>query len=546
MLCCTLQSLVRRGPNPLVESYCCDFSQVEHLYPYNPQDPKAISARHEELSRSYVTDRQALASILRDYNRAMGASAETMSNIEKLQRPDSAVVVGGQQAGILTGPLYTIYKAVTIIQLARRYSQDLEIPVIPVFWVASEDHDFQEIDHATILDKEDKPLRLRLRQNYEEPRSIKHQPCDERVMALIDCLQAATGPTQHKDGIVDHLRTLAQESDNLADWFARVMLWLFRDYGLVLIDPMLSGIRALQQPVMSFAIARHQQIQDALASGAADLEKLGCAPQIIKEPPTVDLFIYEDGYRRPLEPLDAEAQVTTPRGLEKQYSKEDLLREIARNPEGFSTNVVTRPLAQDVLLPTLAMVGGPGELTYLTQLRPVYELYGMKCPPLFPRVNITLVEPAVRRYLDKFGLSVDELRAGWKDRLEEHLNCADPIDFPGRFDELRKVIEREYAGLLPALGEIDKTLVDIGGTNRGKLLEQIDWLEKKTKQLHEGNCRVAVRQFTKMGRSLVPDGPQERRLNVFPFLFDYSLHLIDCILEQDLIDTVETEKLLFL
>ncbi len=147
--------------NPLIEKYLDDFERVSAMYRYNPYSAESMAERLGSLA-AFRGDRRGVAAALADYNRSVGAGPETLDNIRLLERPDAAVVIGGQQAGILTGPLYTVYKAITLIRLSRRLSSELGSPIVPVFWVASEDHDFAEIDHIDFLGREDRIERLRL------------------------------------------------------------------------------------------------------------------------------------------------------------------------------------------------------------------------------------------------------------------------------------------------------------------------------------------------------------------------------------------------
>ncbi len=518
--------------SPLVNKYLADFAEVGHLYEHNPYEFNSFQDRYEVIRRDYRTDRNELVRILTEYNEKLHCGTATRDNLGKLEDPSTTVVITGQQAGVCTGPLYTIYKTITVIQLAGEIARSTGRNVIPMFWVASEDHDFAEIDHLWFVNHRQELVRTSLDEKPVGKQSVGHIPVTDAVVRLIEQLEAETSPSEWKEGIVNKLKELAAESDNLADWFAAVMCWLFQKHGLVMVNPLVKGLRRLLSGTFEDFLKSTDLVNERLQSGMAKVRTLGIEPQVETFENHVHLFLYVDGERLP---LLKSGDVYTVRGRELVWSIGDLT-DLARNrPELLSPNVVLRPVAQDVLLPITAYVAGPGEISYYALYREIYPIFNQRMPVIYPRVNTTLIERSIAKHMDKYGVKFSDGYAGIKRKLDDYLETQDGLGidrlFGGYADELKK----SFGELMGKVAVIDPELTKHGYESLNRILHQVDYLEKKAHQCHRKSCDVAVKRFHALENQLFPrNNWQERVLNIFPYLFKYGYGLTDQLVKLPL------------
>lgn len=524
--------------SPLVHDFLYGFERVRALYAYDPHDPESLARRYRWLRDRWRGDRSGLVRVLDDYNRRLGAGPRALENAARLGRPETVAVVAGQQAGVLTGPLYTVYKAMSAVLLARRCDRELGIPAVPVFWISAEDHDFAEVDHVHLITPDHRLARLALDEGPPGKWSVGHVPVSGAVFRLLDAVEAHTAPTEFRPAMLDTLRRLAEASDNLADWFGRVMAWLFGDAGLVLANPLLPGLRRLQSEALAAMIRRREATRAALEAAEARLAEAGYAPAVErKDPGALHLFTYVDGERLPL--LD-EAGAFVARGSGRRFTEAELLRLAETEPTRLSTNVVLRPIAQDAVFPNLATLCGPGEIQYYAQFTDVYPVFDLEQPVLVPRPNVTLVERVYRGYLEKYGLSYVDVVTDLEARQRQYLAARDTIGLERLLSELR----RDIAGRMREVGEtlaaLDPNLKTLATSQLGRMMGLVGQLEEKAWQRLRQREEIALRQFEKLGLHLFPGGTyQERVLNWFGYAFKYGPDLLGHLMAEPLLDGVD-------
>ncbi|SEM84614.1 bacillithiol biosynthesis cysteine-adding enzyme BshC [Candidatus Frackibacter sp. WG12] len=525
--------------NQLYHDYLFNFEAVADFYEYDSRQEVAFTERVSYLNNNYQQDRDHLAAILKDYNQKLGCSQEVITNIEALKRNETGAVVTGQQAGIFTGPLYTVYKAINAILLAERTGKLTDSKVVPIFWVASEDHDFQEINHINLVNANNQLETVELVGDYIAT-SIGNIEVNEDLFKLIDRLAEETYDTEFKERIISNLRNLAQEADDLAEWFSRIMLDLFNDYGLIIFDPMWPEIRQLSSGIYQEIICKQSEIKEKFQQTNYQLNEAGYPLQVDKSMDNSHLFIYFDQERNSLlsKTKAGGKHYFETRNQKVQVNQEDILQMIEQEPVRFSPNVVLRPIVQEYLLPTVAYVGGPGEIAYHSQLKGLYSIFDLQMPILYPRESITVVEARLASYMDKYGLTrKDIINFNLDKRLEEELADKDELDIPQIFNDVKDKFACDYQELIKQISEIDQNLQQLGEQNLERIIGQVDYLEEKTQQFHKRNSEVLVRQFKKLKNNLLPNqNLQERYLNIFPYLIKYSHTFID-----DLVDYFELE-----
>ncbi|WP_438446390.1 bacillithiol biosynthesis cysteine-adding enzyme BshC [Gorillibacterium sp. sgz5001074] len=528
-----LKEAYRAKSQPLAEDYVKDERTAKERFDYSPWKAEDWEARADwVLNGGYPrSDRAGISRILKLYNEEMGnTSPAAARSAELLSDAGTLVVAGGQQAGLFTGPLLVIHKAVTIIRLAREASERLKRPVVPVFWIAGEDHDFDEVNHWYAARPEGGVERWRL----EHPTGVRTSisrlavPSWEEALTKMDeWLQ----PSDFKPELLQHLHQYARESGTLTEFFARIMAWLFGRHGLLLLDSDDPRLRREEAPMFSRLLEHHETLNKRFLEGADRVRSLGYAPQADQAEGNVNLFVYDDRGERVL--LQAADGVYTDRKLSLRLDGETLRQWIAREPERFSNNVMTRPIMQDYLLPVLATVLGPGEIAYWALTKEAFHELGMRMPIVAPRLEFTLVEGAIRKNMEKFGLDFtmavdhyDAFRSEWlagqgQQEIEELF-----ADVRRRFGELYAPVVERVSGLNPGLAKLAET-------NRQKIAEQIDFLQAKAADAVESQFATGLRQLDRIRLSLAPlSKPQERVYNVFAYLNKYGSAWLD-----ELIDT---------
>jgi len=534
---------VALSPSPAALAYLNDFARVAPAYEYDWTRQESFARRAAYLNGGgWAGDRAAVAAALERYNQALGADEAALAGARLLAQPGTLAAVTGQQAGILTGPAYSIYKAMTTIRLARLQSERLGVPVVPVFWIAGEDHDWHEVSWV-MVPAGDRAHRLALSERFDgERRSVALAPMPSSVEAVIDEFEALMPDTEFKAEVVARLREAAAappalEPDatggqpSLADWFGRLMAWIFRGTGLVFLNSADPALRRIEAPFFAHALERQAEVEAACERGVHRWERqLGFACTVDLAPGSLNLFLYVDGDRLPL--VGEGDRVWVRGNPELSWSRAELIDLAWRHPERFSTNVVLRPVVQSFLLPDLLYAGGPGEINYLGLYRDVYRTMGQQMPVLVPREGFTLVEPPIARVLQKQGLTLDDAFHRLEERKQELLEREDRLGIIAAFASFRQDFDGRYAELADLVLQLDPQLRQVVEENRRQIEHQINRLEEKARQQHRKNCETSVRQFDRIRAHLMPHGLQERAFSILPYLVKYGPDLVRRLVDE--------------
>ncbi|MEW6523427.1 MAG: bacillithiol biosynthesis cysteine-adding enzyme BshC [Bacillota bacterium] len=514
-----VETVPRAGAHRLLWDYLFDYPVVANRFPC----PPGPGPQWRELAGRLGSDpgeRRRLAAVLQEYNSSLGAAGAAMEGAARLGEKGTVAVVAGQQPGLFTGPLYTVLKAAACVALSRSLASQ-GIPAVPVFWLASEDHDWDEVNHIYILDSAYRLIRL----EAEVPRTgsppVASLPLPVNRIELIGALLDTAPATEFAAGVASALNG-SSSAGSFAGWCACLLSWLFSKEGLVMYDPTLPAARELALPVMREAVLRNDEVGQAFAQGSLRLAGSGYALQVEKVPDSAHLFILHQGSRVAL--YRSGANLASRNG-EVELSRDQLLTRLEQDPGLASPDVVLRPVVQSAVLPTLAVVAGPGELGYYAQLGEVFEIFGRPMPALWARPPVTLVDAAVARYLDRLGVppeGVVDPRALKLARAarQETLGGA---EISQAFSALRTSIAAGYDDLDRLLRQVDTGLVQLAGGNRSRVLEQVAWLERRAQAGLEQRDQVEARQWSSVEQACFPRGrAQERVLNAFPFLLRYG------------------------
>jgi bacillithiol synthase len=524
---------VRRFPwmRPLSGDYAFNFANVAPLY---AGDPQSADAWRETARRVRACARKPaeIAAAISAQQARRGAPGESQSAAARLANADATAVVTGQQAGLFGGPLFTILKAITTIQLARRTERELGAPVVPVFWVDAEDHDWDEIASCTILDAQNQPRTITLaKPEGAGERPIATLTLDESVTAALAELEGALAQTEFTGWVLAGLRATYRPGVGVADAFARFLELLLGPHGLVVFDSSDHSVKPLLRNLFHHEVATPGRTA-ALATKAGEaLSARGHSPQVVPQADSLSLFRL-DGTRKPIR-IQGDGFVAG----DQTFSANALAQEASSEPQHFSPNVLLRPLAQDTLFPTICYVAGPSELAYLGQLGEVYRHFNLPMPLIHPRATATLVDSATARFLQKYDVPFEDLQPQDEAALNRLLQAQLPPFVETSLTEAEDTIRRSMEHAVSAVTSVDPTLAGAARTTLGKMDHELKALRGKVIQAAKRRDETLRRQFIRAQSQTFPQGhPQERTLSVVYFLNLYGPALIERLMEELPID----------
>lgn len=520
-----------RIPNQsrLFLDYLRDPLALRRFYPSAVKFHHELAERAPEVVAAHQTDRAALCDALEKMNSAWGAGAETLANIARLREADSVAVVSGQQAGLLTGPLYTIYKALSAVKLAGCLTQR-GTPAVPVFWIATEDHDFAEVASAEFIGCDCRLARVSVSNAmHMEGTPVGHVKLDESINETITRLLEVLPETEFTSELESLVREAWQPGVSYSDAFARMMTKLLGHHGLILLDPLDAELKHLASPLYSEAARRAPVIADALVQRSRELEEAGYHAQVLASSDSFPLFLHtEDGTRHAL--------ARTNKGLyrmkegSEEYEAEALAEWALREPARFSPNVTLRAVVQDYLLPTIAYFGGAAEIAYFAQTAEVYRTLSRPATPILHRASMTVVESRTGRTLERCGLELEDFFAGLENVLarvvEEYLGA----ETGQAFDRTEETINRALDELREHLRGVDPTLADALETGRRKINYQLHGLRTRFHRAQMNRDRAVHRQIERAFSCLYPEKTlQERHINITSLVARHGRYVIDWI-----------------
>ena len=519
---------VRRFPwmRPLAGDYAFNFPNVAPLYAGDPQSAEAWRSAAERL-RARQQPRIETARALAAQQERRGAPAESRTAAALLEHPGAVAVVTGQQAGAFGGPLFTLLKAITALQLARHAAATLGVPALAVFWVDAEDHDWDEIASCTVLDAQMQPRTVTL----PAPEGAGELPVaslrlDERVHAALAELESALAPTEFTAALLEGLRHAYRPGAGMADAFATWLEGVLGAHGLVVFDSSDPAVKPLLAPVFHREVTTGRTATLAASAGEA-LAARGHAPQVIPQPDSVSLFRL-DGTRKPIRRQGDQFVAG-----DATFTAAALAADAETNPHRFSPNVLLRPIVQDTLFPTICYVAGPSELAYLGQLREVYAEFGLPMPLVQPRSSATIVDSATARFLTKYHVPFEDLQPQDEAALNRLLQSQLPPTVESSVANAAAAIQRSMEEVEDAVASVDPTLGGAAKTTRGKMEHELKALHGKVIQAAKRRDDTLRRQFMRAQAQTFPQGhPQERALAVVFFLNLYGPALIDRLVQE--------------
>jgi bacillithiol biosynthesis cysteine-adding enzyme BshC len=446
--------------------------------------------------------------------------------LARLAEPGAFVLTTGQQPGLFTGPLYTLYKAISTAALARVLERQWQRPVVPVFWVAGDDHDFTEASQASWITGEGALVTAGLPPRPPEAplTPMYRQPLGAEVERVLESLAADLPASEFREATLTWLRRHYQPTATVAGSFGDALAELVAPLGVAVLDSTHPSVKRAAARHLVRALGLARELDRDLGHRADELRMAGADPDV----PVGDgatLVMLEGAQGRDRLMLDDGGFIT--RRSRERFELGALQHIAATEPERLSPNVLLRPVIESALLPTVAYLAGPGELSYLALTPPVYERMRIPRQLALPRWSGILVEPRVERVLQKFSIELDDLlepAGALEAKLVRSQLPAEAVDAIGH---LRAALEAGYEALGRSATEIDPTLVRPvqGAKNQG--LSGVHDIERKLLQHLKRRQEIELSQITKARTMVLPDNkPQERVLTVAPFLARYGPSLL--------------------
>lgn len=531
-----------KGSSKLFLDFLYDFKKVA---PYYCADFKKLERFEINASNiaSHTYQRSKLIDILSEQNKIFGLGRNTFANISKLTDKRTCVVFTGQQVGLLTGPIYTIYKILTAIKLAEYLSSELGIEVIPVFWMASDDHDFEEVRHVHLLDDLNNLRKI----HYEPEKMPENIPLsffdlDEKIKPFIDEVFSTLPKSEYIAELHGLVGDAYQPGVSISEAFGKLLGRLFENSGLVVVNPSDVRIKQLAAPLFEKEISEFSESNQIIQMANIELDKLGYHTQVNRPDEYLNLFYFTRQRAR----IGFNGDSYFIDGVEKRYTQEELLGTVEQAPNYFSPNVLLRPVMQDYIFPTLAYIGGPSEVAYFAQIKDLHNLFGVQCPIVFPRISATILDKYTCKVMKKYDLKISDLidektvQAKIKELAEKQV----PENLAAKLENDREEIVKRVLEIEDYLTGLDEGVKKTVQKSKGKVEYELKSLRDKIVKAYKKQSNTLVDSVERSANFLFPESSlQERHLNVLTFLNKYGFDFVDQVSKHLKLDAYDHQVL---
>jgi bacillithiol synthase len=533
-----------------VKSQCLPFRQIPHttplftdflswspsIQPFYARSPRVAEwLKDEAPGLNYdPARRERVANVLERQNKAWGASPRTLENIARLRSGASAVVTG-QQVGLFGGPLFSLFKALTTVKLAEQ-ATNAGRESVPVFWLATTDHDLAEINHVSLLRADGSLQKVEVTTQGVPDSPVGAVTFGTEIEAFVKAAAESLGESEATAFLKDSYRA----GENFGSAYARLLSRLFAEWGVVLLDAADPEVQQLAQPIYSAAIENAAELDDALLARGKELEAAGYHQQVKVTPSSTLLFMLQNGARTPVHRRAKGASDAIEFLVgDETVALADLLRRISSEPHLFSANVLLRPVVQDYLLPTLLYVGGAAEIAYFGQGAVVYKALLGRATPIFPRFSATIVENKSQALLERYGLTVPDIFRSPEALRESLAKHTLPGDLQLAFDQADASLKKSLDAIQQSLERLDKTLVEAATNSGSKMQHQLEQLRSKAARAELRQSEILGRHAELLSNALYPNKVlQEREIGGIYYVARHGGQIL-----RDLYDSIRTECL---
>jgi bacillithiol biosynthesis cysteine-adding enzyme BshC len=498
------------GGGRLVEDYLAGGEAISAFYAGHPLDPGAYREKLAEVRGRFDRPaRERAAAALRP------TSAGAAERLRRFVDECGAMVTTGQQTGLFTGPLYTIHKILSAIRLAEALERELGTVVLPVFWAASEDHDFAEVNHAWATGGAGELLRFAVGATERRPVPMSEMRLGRDVENAFDGFSQAVGGDADNGDVLTSLRGAYQPGRTVAEAFRDTIAGLFAGFDLLVTDAADPALKAASAGVLLAEADHAAEHERRVAEQTAALAAAGYPPRVAVAEGATNLFFHGPAGRERLQ-RDGGAFVAP--DARRRFTRAELEALLRDDPRALSPNVFLRPVVESAVFPTLAYVGGPAETAYFAQIRPLFDALGIRMPLVFPRFSALIVPPEADEARDALAITDEELRLADHELLEHVARRRVPAEVERELAVLRHALVGNFGALIDAAHSIDPNLDLAIGARRNRALIEVADAERKIIRHVKLNDR-ALRGVPVARNHLRPRGlPQERVLTVFQYL----------------------------
>ena len=526
------------GFQNLFLDYIYEYENVANFFPKNFRNTEEFPAHFAKLENRDSQLRNDVAGIVEKQHSGEKLSRQTELNIRLLKEKNTIAIITGQQVGIFGGPLYTFYKTITTIKLAQQLQEKfVDYNFVPIFWLETEDHDFEEIAKISALRNDGKLLEINYDDGYplEDNRgSIGKLKFNSSISETVEKFLETLPKTDYKNDVASIIKNCYKEGAYIKDSFKSLLRYFFDENGLIIFDPHDVEVKKLLKPIFKNEITNFRTHTAKAVEVSAELEETYHAQVKVKP---INLFMNDETGRYLIEPVENEYRLRTKR---KRISHESIMHLLETSPEKFSPNVLLRPICQDYLFATGAYVGGPSEISYFAQVNPLYQYFDVEPPFLFPRASVTLLGKNIKNTLQK--LDVDLTDIFIEDKLLKHKIVENKSEFNVAllFDNAETDIQLIFDRIKEQIFGIDKTLIDAAANSEKRVLQTIGNLKSKAEKADERKHDTVIKQIDKVRNILYPNNTlQERVVNFSYFTNKYGIDIIKWLFNQIIINKFE-------
>jgi bacillithiol biosynthesis cysteine-adding enzyme BshC len=520
------------GHSNLFLDYLNEFDNLSHFFNLNFRDNTKFVSQFQSISNFNREHRSELSKIVRKQYEGVEISPKTEKNISLLAEQNTITIVTGQQLGILGGPLYTIYKAITAIKLARYLNEKYtRFNFLSLFWMESEDHDFEEISSISFIDENNNLQLVTYNDNLpvEENRgSTGNIKLKDSINEFIVEINKLLRQSDFKEKNLQLINDCYKPGVTFKYSFKKLLLHLFDIYGLIIFDPQDVEVKNILKPIFKNEILNFRKHSEKLIQVSAELEELYHAQVKVR---AVNLFMNYEGGRYLIEPVEENSFRLKNKRV--RFSEDELLKLVDDKPESFSPNVLLRPICQDYLFPTGFYVAGPGEIAYFAQVMPLYKFYDIPEPIIYPRSSATIIEKNISSVLAKYRLTLPDFFIDNEKVIVKLIKNLSSVGVEDMFLNFSKDIDNSMLKLKTELSEIDKSIADSSERYKQKIYSSIEDFRNKALEAEKRKYESAIRQTNRVLVNVYPNSVlQERELNYFAFSNKYGMDFINFVFTQ--------------
>lgn len=510
----------------LFKTYTSKFSTLKDFYSGEPFDEQEIRSKASTIEKKESHSKY--ISALKELHAKL--DIDQNEQLDKLAKKDSLAIVTGQQLGVYGGPLFTIYKTISTILLAKEWEEKLSRPVVPVFWLADEDHDFDEISWFGIPGNDEF---CKLDYNEEsKDKLVSEVEITSSIIDLKEAMKEEMFDTDFSKDLWDLFDSCYKEGVTFRTAFAQMMNRLFGKHGLLIVGSNFKAVKNIVSDTFVDSIKKASEIKESLQSKSEELAEIFHQQVVLGDS---NLFYIDDSARR----VKIEKNNGNWMASDNSWTESELIDCIKENPERFSPNVFFRPIIQDQLLPTLGYVAGPGEVAYYGQMKDLYPHFDLEMPIIFPRFSATLIEAGIDRILDKIPFKFERYGERIEDLEKEYAKKSESTDIEALFSEWKSNIQSSSEDPKEAIINIDGSLEGLIGKTVSGFETELDKLKGRVYRSIKQQEQTQLQRIRKIKAQLYPDnGLQERMVSFMYFMNKYGVSIWD-----ELITELEKEPL---